>query len=893
MRRTIRSHLMPLAGSAITATLMLLKLTGCGGDDEASPTTKPPVDTADAGQNEAGPNGPQTIAPGPSRGSPIATSSDDSIVVTVNRDSGSITIFKATFPDDGSPAKLDKSYEVPVGGEPWQVVLSPDGDTAYVVLRKDQKLVKVGGLKGAAPAVAGEVAVGSEPTGVALTPAGTRAWVANWVDGTLLGIDTQTMKVGFTVDLNAALLASNLLGPEAKTARPALAHPRSVAITNNGDANEDDESIYVTEYFAQRTEAEAADGSNADVAKSAIVYKVKVSDKSVSTIRLAPIADIGFKDSANGQAGCYPNQLQSITIQDHFAYVSSVCASPKGPIGVVTPAGGAPNPANVKTTTHGAVSVIDLTSDKEVTGATASLHAKFNAEFDKRTLGDDGTRRYPAVPADIGFVRGGGVAYVVANASDAVFRVRYDVTQASSIMELGTPSAPFINLNPAGIAAEKSGQNPIGIATANQDAHKRWAFVINDVSRNVSVIDFNQQAIAGGSPANAVVASSAAMPAAESLEDKVNKGKRFFNTATGRWSLKGQGWNGCQSCHMDGLTDNVTWYFARGPRQSVSLDGSFSKKDPSDQRIFNWTGIFDEVADFENNTRGISGGVGAIVHTKNVAPAPPDVSQRIDTAALNVNGLSGSVEDVVNLSNPLGLAQPNVLPDWQFIKAYVQQIRPPRKPSNLDGTKVAAGKQIFLQDGSCQGCHGGDKWTISKKFYTSSADTNTKLTAKAWTPPAGFPTALLPAADQRFMRFGNGDPASFDQIQCILRPVGTFAKADPLMTTNPELRQNMTTPGQGNEANGKGFNPPSLLGVQIGAPYFHSGGAATLESLFSPTFKEHYQALSPNMLTETDPAERAAKVDQIVQYLLSIDTEQAPITIPAVGAQGGDFCASP
>jgi mono/diheme cytochrome c family protein len=432
---------------------------------------------------------------------------------------------------------------------------------------------------------------------------------------------------------------------------------------------------------------------------------------------------------------------------------------------------------------------------------------------------------------------------------------------------------------------------------ANQDAHKRFAFVANDVSRNVSVIDFNTQAVAGDKPENAIVARSAALPSENSTEDKVRKGKRFFNTATGRWSLKGQGWNGCQSCHMDGLSDNVTWFFARGPRQSTSLEGSFSKKDPTDQRLFNWTAIVDEIADFEGNTRGISGGVGAIVHTKPTPPAGPTNADRIDPAAIGgagAAGLNGSIEDVVDLSNPLGLAQKNVLSDWEEIKAYVQQVRAPRKPSNLDGAKITAGRQLFLADGSCQGCHGGDKWTISRKFYDASASTNAALNGAAWTAPAGYPVALLPAADQRFMRFASGDVANLDQIQCILRPVGTFGKADGLLGKGNELRANMTAVGQGNEPNGKGFNPPSLLGVQVGAPFLHAGGAATLESLFAPTFKEHYQALAPNLFTEADPAERAAKVEQLVQFLLSIDSDASTVATPAAaGAQGGDFCAAP
>jgi mono/diheme cytochrome c family protein len=320
----------------------------------------------------------------------------------------------------------------------------------------------------------------------------------------------------------------------------------------------------------------------------------------------------------------------------------------------------------------------------------------------------------------------------------------------------------------------------------------------------------------------------------------------------------------------------------------MSLDGSFSKKNPDDQRIFNWTAIFDEVSDFEGNTRGISGGVGAIVHTKS---APPNVADRIDLAAIGHANLAGSAEQVVDLTNPASIPQPNVLSDWEEIKEYTKTIRAPRKPSNLDGAKIAAGRTIFQADGTCQGCHGGDKWTISTRFYTPSKEQNDALAAKTWAPPSGFPTALLPAADQKFMRFGNGNVAAFDQFQCILRPVGTFAKADTLMGQQIELRQDMTTPAQGNQANGNGFNPPSLFGVSVGAPYLHAGGAATLESLFSTTFKTHYQAISPNLFAESDPQERAAKVEQLVQFLLSIDESSETIGIPSAGAQGGDFCA--
>ena len=71
-------------------------------------------------------------------------------------------------------------------------------------------------------------------------------------------------------------------------ARPALAHPRSVAITNNKDDVEIDESVLVTEFFAQTKDALAADGSNADSAKQGLVYRISLRDKTVKTRDVPP-----------------------------------------------------------------------------------------------------------------------------------------------------------------------------------------------------------------------------------------------------------------------------------------------------------------------------------------------------------------------------------------------------------------------------------------------------------------------------------------------------------------------------------------------------------------------------------------------------------------------------
>jgi len=337
----------------------------------------------------------------------------------------------------------------------------------------------------------------------------------------------------------------------------------------------------------------------------------------------------------------------------------------------------------------------------------------------------------------------------------------------------------------------------------------------------------------------------------------------------------------------------VTWYFARGPRQSTSLDGSFNSSDPTDQRIFNWTAINDEVADFELNVRGVSGGIGGIL---TALDTPPTTADRMDITANGNAGLNGSAAKAADPTNPLALPAPSVLTDWANITKFMQAIRSPRAPSTLDPNQVAAGLLAFTQDGQCQGCHGGGKWTMSKVFYDPNPMSTAALKTTAWPAMGSFPSALFPAATpaNRVMRFGSTNPSAFDQILCTLRPVGTFGVAEQGAGV-AELRIDMMTTAQGNgdmNGDGKGYNVPSLLGLSTGAPYLHAGQARTLEALFSDTFASHHQSLAPNFLTQADPAMRATAVQNLVAFLLSIDESAAPVALPALGAQGGDFCTT-
>lgn len=914
------------AGGAATAA-------GCGDSDspqETSPTYGTGTSTGAAGGGSGGgaPASCATTTIGPTRGSAIAISPDDKTIVAVNRDVGTVTILSVD--DYGTTPTMSLKAEIAVGAEPWQVAIDGCGQTAYVALRADQKIVEITGLNGE-PAKGREVAAGSEPTGLALTPNNRKLYVANWVDGTVSVVDTARMAATTAVDLNPVLAGSGLLGEtvSASKSRPALAHPRSIAITNDGDTEDDDEKVYVTEYFAQRIAPEGANGADADTSKKGLLYAIRTADHAVKTIDLSPLADTGFKDSKGQTTGCFPNQIQSIGLNAGFAYVNTVCASPEGPLGIVqkgactnnaqctaanatcdtavgsctgtctqesdcgfgSPAGSCvlpssackPIPTNVKTTTHPVLYVVDTATDTQKVEATANLNQRWNDLYTSAGTPNDASRRMPLMANDTAFVPDSGVAYVSANGADAIFRVKYDA--ASLIEEIGAGEGKnFINLSGSALSDEQKGKNPIGIAVAHSG---KVAFVANDVTRNVSAIDLPQQIVAGSDTGKASVATIAAQPADAEGKSRL-RGKRFFNTGLGRWSLLGQGWGACQSCHVDGLTDNVTWYFARGPRQSTSLDGSFASGDPTDQRIFNWTAIFDEMHDFELNTRGVSGGVGALV-SADPSPDPPTNADRINLADASKfppagsSGLNGSAEGVTNTQS--------VLKDWNDITAWTKTIRSPRAPTNLDAKLVAEGESIFndlMTGGRCQGCHGGAKWTISRRFFAPSGPADEVLLTSVWSPPAGFPSALIPAeAGNQFMRFKGANAAAFDQIQCILRPVGTFG-VSPAAVGIVELRGDMVTPAQGAEANGNGYNPPSLLGLSTGAPYFHAGNARTLEELLSNDFATHWKALTQNV----NFLAQQGDVDKLTAYLLSIDENKATIGLPNAGAEGGDFCYS-
>ncbi len=861
----------------------------CGDDDEGDDDDDVDggVDARDDRGNDADGGGdggpPGTARETPTNGSAIVATSDNAYAVATNRFAGTISVLEVTT--GAAPAvELSERFDVD-DDEPWAAIMGNDDDTAYVVLRKAQQVVRIDGVKSATPTLAeARGTTGAEPTGIAISPTGALLYVTNWGEGTVTVLDAATLETHHAIDLNGNLQLTASLG--ASAGRPALAHPRNIVITNDGDGDDEDETIYVSEYFgiARPLGDLPSDDSRFDVARVGLVYRIDAGTNEVGqSILFDPFPDTGFVDSTGGATGCFPNQLGAITINSGRLYVSALCESPRGPTGPVIDmaTGLASNTANFKTQIHTAILVADTETNEELHDQSLLLTREFTALYDAGAVADDGTRRMPLIASDISFVPESRIAYITSYGSDAVFRIAYG--EDGTTMEVGASSNKFINLNPGG--GVPPGQLPIGIWTIGGTTSQ--ALVLNEATFNVSFLSFATQSVVAATEVSP-------RPADGTEEHDLIEGRRFFATGLGRWSFKGQGWNSCETCHGDGLTDNVTWFFARGPRQTTSLDGTFGPD--GSQRLLNWTAIFDEVHDFELNTRGNSGGLGAIVHAVSMPPvaadrihfdgSSPTPAGQMATATPQA-GLNGSTRSLM----PDGTMTPkSVLDDWDRINAWVRTIRAPRAPTNLVPADVTAGRELFVNN-NCAACHGGSSWTVSRRFWSPGETANNGMTGALrstnYSLPSGYPAALNPPAAMgpASLRFPAGmTAAANDQIQCALRAVGTFPPSldsgqlgiAPTGVLVREVRADMTTNAQG----ASGFNPPALVGMSTGAPYFHAGNARTLEELFSTTFNAHHGAHAENFLETGD---RDEQIRQITAFLLSIDDDTDPVEPPSLG----------
>jgi hypothetical protein len=579
------------------------------------------------------------------------------------------------------------------------------------------------------------------------------------------------------------------------------AEPRGIAITNNANESDTDETVYITHFYSFANQGKL-DGE--DDSKTGLVTKITTeSDTVIGQIVLTNMADTGFKatgDAIKRQApgqqpafvtGAYPNQMQAIAIKNDYAYLPNVGASPNGPVAF-----------NVST--QALVHILDTRTNQD-TGLTINLQTAVAAQA-------EGTRKlFLAVPWSIAFKTNENVGYVVSAASNVVAKVATDPTTGALTVQLNPIDNTVLEI--------PVGRNPRGIVINNNDTR---AYVMNYISRDVTVIDitrFPEQVIA--------TLRSTALPAAGSEEELVLVGKELYNTSVGEFTdslgnMSNNGWQACASCHPFGLSDNVVWIFAAGPRRTISQHTDFAG---GTQRALNWSAIFDEEQDFELNIRGVSGGAGLLFTQDGTAlEQTPNIGGLLigDPPTL---AFPNSQRGQLQARTPSG----GLVPAWNALVAYIKTIRGPISPlRGSEDPEIAEGRQIFINN-NCQVCHGGPKWSTS--------------------------TITPPIIDQTQITGG--------QIIGQLKSVGTF---------NPESANEVRANAQPplGEA---GFVPPSLLSVFAFPPYFHNGSAASLDDVIGDQFITHRSAGTGGIDGLTSPEDRR----KLVKFLLSIDDATEPV----------------
>ncbi len=602
---------------------------------------------------------------GPTSSQPLSITADNAFLAVANADKNSVSVF------DLRRDKNKKIKEVTVQTEPSSVAFLPNGSKLYVANTVSGTVSVIGtDLPNRLFGTPVQITVGTEPSALVLSPNGSKLYVANARSNTISIIDTATDTV-------------------IKTLTGAGLEPRGLAITNNGDASDTDETLYVTQFLSVPRPGKF-DG--ADDAKAGHVFVVStLTDTVIGEVLINPLADTGFKAAGDALArippgaaftfttGAYVNQLANVAIKGNFAFVPSTGASPNGPV-------------RFNVNTQSLFSAINRSTLLDA-GQTVNLHRAVEDQLNLDKL-------FITQPWAVAFKNGADQGYVVSAASNHLVKVAIDpATGAATVL-----TDP---LDPTRVLQIKVGKNPRGIVISGND---RRAYVHNHISRSVSVIDLTtvpEQVIA-------TVASSS-LPAPGSQADKVLIGRELYNTSIGEFDpapgtstpivgrMSAKGWGSCAGCHTpSGLSDNVVWIFGGGPRRTISQHTDFDQTvaNRSVMRILNGSAERDEQEDFELNIRGVSGGLGLIVLADGVTPDP---------AVTNFTPLASGGRNQLKVRG---------VGAWDALKAFMQfGIRAPISPVSATNVDVVAGRAHFAA-ASCQTCHSGPQWTTGRVNFT-------------------------------------------------------------------------------------------------------------------------------------------------------------------------------
>src|SRR6516225_8071164 len=484
--------------------------------------------------------------------------------------------------------------------------------------------------------------------------------------------------------------------------------------------------------------------------------------------------------------GVFPNQLTSGLIRGNRLYLPNIGAQPEPPVIFNV---------NVQALVYN----VDVNALSEVPAEHVNLNNQIKVETAQpppsldRTFGND----IVAIDGN----SAGDTFLIVSRGGNQVFRA------------IRGESGQLNILNAAGTRVDcrlQTGNLPNGVAM-RKDGTRGYAN--NEANFSVTTMDTNncltlQLDIASSEP-----------PAPGSFQHAVLVGKLAFFTALGipdndifgtpirdfiPRNFKGKqaedAWSTCGSCHNDGLSDGVTWIFAAGPRRSKPMDGMFSKQNPEDQDLLNWSATRDSNTDFNNNSRAVEGGCGFASDNFDPGQCFAKGNAALANPAIYDHGITQGGSDAL---------------DAQTLFIF-GGVRPLNQPKPAD---TAAGAAVFAAN--CASCHGGPKWTKSEIFHRdnpAAVAQNGPTLDPGVTRLAPAPPVAAAPANEFFSFTCNNLTIKY------LEDVGTFDPNDPL-----EIRDDAAA----STAFGRnGYNVPSLLSINYHAPYLHRGQAQTLEEVF-------------------------------------------------------------
>ncbi|HEV7607998.1 MAG TPA: hypothetical protein VGO61_11705, partial [Steroidobacteraceae bacterium] len=211
-----------------------------------------------------------------SRSSSIALTGDDNRAVIVNRQKASVSVIKVRNGDGTDASQL--LAEVPVGKEPRFVAISPDDKYAYVTNAFDGTLSVIDLTANTPVAVGAAINIGVEPRGIAVTPNGTYAFIAENTVGEVAVVRLSNYEVVASIHVGG--------------------NPYAVAISNDGDKNDTDERVYVTQLFGEVIDQARPDGF--DDAKQGVVSSFRVGDAITNAGTGATVTRLLLKPLASG-----------------------------------------------------------------------------------------------------------------------------------------------------------------------------------------------------------------------------------------------------------------------------------------------------------------------------------------------------------------------------------------------------------------------------------------------------------------------------------------------------------------------------------------------------------------------------------------------------------------